>query len=324
MRVEDRILEMGRNALPMTWALALLVIAGVGSADQAAPTPAESTASQPEDAQHSLSEINKGLTNPVSSLWSITFQQNNYRVKLAPGLGTRWNSNLNFQPVLPVAVSDDWNLITRPVITLFDSVPHPDPGTMPLDIDRTTSFGDSVLLELLSPSPKLAGNWLLGLGPTFIFPTAGSDWTGQGKWQIGPAALAGYLADKWIVGALAQQWMSVGGSKSRATVSQMNLQPFASYFLPDGWSIGYSGNILANWEEDGDDVWTVPIGVAIAKVIKLGKLPMRIALAGQYMPVHPDVFGQRWNVQVILAPVLPKLVRGNLTDPSQLRFGIGK
>jgi len=34
----------------------------------------------------------------------------------------------------------------------------------------------------------------------------------------------------------------------------MNLQPFGSYFLPDGWSIGYSGNILADWKanENGD------------------------------------------------------------------------
>jgi hypothetical protein len=103
----------------------------------------------------------------------------------------------------------------------------------------------------------------------------------------------------------------------------MNLQPFASYFLPDGWSVGYSGNVLANWEEDGDDVWTVPIGLSVAKVLKLGKLPVRIALAGQYMPVHPDVFGQKWNLQVVVAPVLPKLIRGNLAEPGTVRFGLG-
>ena len=37
-----------------------------------------------------------------------------------------WNSNLNFQPVLPVALTKDWNLITRPVMTVFNSVPYPD------------------------------------------------------------------------------------------------------------------------------------------------------------------------------------------------------
>jgi hypothetical protein len=70
----------------------------------------------------------------------------------------------------------------------------------------------------------------------------------------------------------------------------MNLQPFAAYFLPNGWSIGYSGNILANWKADGGNVWTIPLGLILNKVVKLG-------LAGQYMVHHPDTFGQKWNIQ---------------------------
>lgn len=301
------------------WAI-LLVAAAAGVSASAEPSaPPKAAAGEP-----SLTDINKQLTNPVSDLWSITLQQNNYRVDVGPGIGERWNSNLNFQPVLPVALTDEWNLITRPVITLVNSVPHPDPGSIPLDDDRTTNFGDIVVLELVSPSAKLVGGWLLGAGPTFIFPSAGSRWTGQGKWQAGPSAIAGYLSEKWIAGLFVQQWFSFAGNDHRSGVSQMNLQPFASYFLPDGWSIGYSGNVLANWKEDGDDVWTVPVGVAVAKVLKLGKLPVRVSLGGQFMPIRPDVFGQKWNLQVVVAPVLPKLIRGNLFEPDSLAFGLGK
>jgi hypothetical protein len=296
-------------------------VAALLAAPARAADPAE--AGDPAQEAQSLTEINKKLTNPVSDLWSITFQQNNFRVDVGPSIGERWNSNLNFQPVLPVAISDDWNLITRPVITVLNSVPHPDPNDVPLDIERTTGFGDSVVLELLSPSSNLVGGWLLGAGPTFIFPTASTQWTGQGKWQAGPSVVVGYLSDEWIAGVFVQQWMSFSGSNSRSSVSQMNLQPFFSWFLPSGWSVGYSGNVLANWKASGDDVWTVPIGASVAKVLKLGKLPVRIALGGQYMPIRPDVFGQKWNLQVIVAPVLPKLIRGNLSDPSSLRFGLG-
>jgi hypothetical protein len=95
-------------------------------------------------------------------------------------------------------------------------------------------------------------------------------------------------------------------------VSQLNLQPFAAYFFGEGWSFGYSGNILANWHADSGQVWTVPVGLSIAKVVKLGRLPVRIALAGQYMPVRPDDSGQKWNVQLILAPVIPKLIKETL------------
>jgi hypothetical protein len=224
----------------------------------------------------------------------------------------RWNSNLQFQPVLPVALTGNWNLITRPVIPLFVSQPHPDRNN-PTDIDRTTGFGDIALMEMFSPSPKLAGNWLLGLGPTFIFPTASTDWTGQGKWQVGPAAVVGYLSKKWILGVFVQNWTSFGGSGNRPDTNQMNLQPFATYFLPDGWSMGYSGNLLANWKADSaGDVWTVPIGLSVAKVLKLGRLPVKIALAGQYMVHHPDNFGQQWNIQLSVTPVIPKLIKGNL------------
>jgi hypothetical protein len=225
--------------------------------------------------------------------------------------------------VLPVAISDDWNLITRPVVTAFNSVPHPKQDVLPIEWSRTETFGDSVLMELVSPAPKVAGKWLLGLGPTFIFPTANSEWTGQGKYQVGPAGLVGYLDEKWILGALLQQWTSFSGAGgSRDDVSQMNLQPVASWFLPNAWSIGYSGNVLANFKADGGDVWTVPLGLAVGKVTKLGKLPVKFQLAVQYMVVHPDTFGQKWDFQLSVVPVLPKLIHGNLVDPGSLRFGL--
>jgi hypothetical protein len=104
----------------------------------------------------------------------------------------------------------------------------------------------------------------------------------------------------------------------------MNLQPVFSYFLPHGWSIGYSGNVLANWKNSEGSDFTVPIGISVAKVVKFGKLPVRIGLGLQWMAVQPDRFGQKWNVQLIVTPVLPKLIKGNLADPSSLSFGLGR
>lgn len=284
---------------------------------------AEEPAADPATGGPSIAELNKQLANPVSSIWSISMQQNNYLLDMGPGESERWNSNLNFQPVLPVSINDDWNLITRPVITAYNSVPHPREDRFPIEWTRSETFGDSVLMELFSPSPKQAGNWLLGLGPTFIFPTANSKYTGQGKYQVGPAALVGYLDQKWIAGALVQQWTSFSGAGgSRDSVSQMNFQPIAALFFDHGWSVGYSGNILANFKADGGDVWTVPIGIGAGKVVKFGKLPVKINLAVQYMVVHPDEFGQKWNFQLVVTPVIPKLIRGNLADPSSIHFGM--
>ena len=132
----------------------------------AADMPAKGGEAQGE----SLTELNKQLTNPISDSWSIAFQQNNYVLDMGAGpIGP-----LEFEPEFParVAGSADRAIgisMTRPVMTLFNSVPHPDPHN-PGDIDRTTGFGDTVLMELFSPSPKLVGNWLLGVGPDLHLP----------------------------------------------------------------------------------------------------------------------------------------------------------
>ena len=273
--------------------------------------PAVPSASGDEAGIQSLTEVNKKMTNPTSNLWYLNFQQNNYRLDMGEDQGDRWNSNLNFQPVMPVALTEDYNLVTRPVIPLFISQPHPN-SENPTEVDRTTGLGDITLMFNIAARPHLSGNWLLGLGPTFIFPAASTDATGQGKWQVGPSGIVGYLSKNWILAAFVQQWWSFAGDDSQASTNWMNLQPIATYFLNDGWSIGYSGNILANWEVNGDNRWTVPIGLGVSKVVKFGKLPVKITLAGQYMPIHPDELGQKWNIQLTVAPVIPQLIKGTL------------
>ena len=281
----------------------------------AADAPVTTGQSADQEKGESLTEINKKLSNPMSEAWSISFQQNNYKLVTVAGHDDRWNSNLNFQPVMPVALTKNWNLITRPVVSLFVSQPHPEVragSSSEVDVKTTTGFGDTIWMEMLGPSQKLTGNWLLGLGPTFIFPTASTDFTGQGKWQVGPAAIVGYLSQKWLLGVFVQNWTSFAGDSDRPNTNFMNLQPIAAYFLPGGWSVGYSGNILANWKADSGNVWTVPLGLQVAKVVKFGPLPVRLQLGGQYMVHHPDVGGQEWNIQLMVVPVIPKLIKGNL------------
>lgn len=147
-------------------------------------------------------------------------------------------------------------------------------------------------------------------------PTATSTFTGQGKWQAGPGVVVGYLSEKFLLALFPQQWWSIGGDADRLATSPLNLQPAASYFFGDGWNVGYSGNILADWKASSGNVWTVPVGLAIGKVLKLGRLPIKLELGLQYMPVHPADSGQKWNVQLQVTPVIPKLVKGTIFEQS--------
>ena len=123
----------------------------------------------------------KEITNPVTSLWQLQFQFNNVRLESAdvsPVSG--WVYNLYFQPVMPVSLTKDMDLITRPVITLYNSVPVP---TGPDSSDRKTTFGDMILAQVLSPAGTEP--WIFGVGPTWIFPTAGSDLPAKVSGRLG-------------------------------------------------------------------------------------------------------------------------------------------
>ena len=264
---------------------------------------ASAAAQEPEN--KSLDEVNKELSNPISSIWALQLQENTYWLNKPD----RNVVNLQFQPVLPLALTNDWNLITRPVFQVMNSTPYVNQSG---NLHRVTGFGDTILATLLSPSPKLAGPWLLGLGPSFIFPSATNSRLGQNKWQFGPAGVFGYLGDKWLAGVFPQQWLSVGGNGSQ-TVSQMNIQYFFVYLPGNGWGIGTSPNMLVNWYANkSGNMLTVPVGLNVSKVIKIGPLPVKFQVQAQYMPVHPDVFGQKWNLQFAITPVIPKLFKGNL------------
>ena len=172
-----------REALAQTSSLLSSNVSPANEMAQGPPATGTAPTLPPADSGASLTEINKQLVNPVSTLWSLTFQQNNYGITLPAGQ-VGHQDNLLFQPVLPVALTNDWNLITRPVIPLFNSVPTIDPLG---NLGRTTGFGDTDLVEILSPSTNLVGpNWLLGLGPTFIFlpPATPISARGSGRWVL--------------------------------------------------------------------------------------------------------------------------------------------
>ena len=287
--------------------VATMLAAASVSAQQPTPpgkvqTAQTSTTNAPEQKEESTEEIARKLNNPVSDLWSLTFQYNHTFLKGFPSDIFRSQDAMTFQPVLPIHLGKNWNLITRPVIPIvFNS-----PTFSRVDgFGSTGGFGDMAVVSLLSPAKNTKYIW--GVGPTFIFPTARLDALGQGKYQAGPAAVGLFMSKKWVVGALAQQWWSYAGQSDRTNVSQANIQYFIQRLLPNRWQVGMAPNILIDWNAKPGNQVTWPIGLGCAKTVKLGKLPVKLSIEGQYMLIHPDDFGQRWNIRFQMTPVIPAL-----------------
>jgi hypothetical protein len=158
----------------------------------------------------------------------------------------------------------------------------------------------------------LKSRFLWGIGPTFIFPTASKDALGQEKWQAGPSVVGLWMGKDWIWGVFPQHWWSFAGNNDRKSTNHTNIQYFIWRMLPGEWQIGMSPNITMNWEADQDNRFTVPVGLGAGKLVKLGKLPVKIQLQGQYSVIHSDDYGQRWNFQLQVTPVIPNLIKNVL------------
>ena len=238
----------------------------------------------------------------------------------------------------PKGLNKDWNLINRIVWTLpsqplsqakIDDFrptqqqsyglgpdgsilpPAGSPG-FPVDIfgGRTTGLGDLYYIGLFSPKKpiKLANgsNLVWGAGFDAGFPTASSEILGTGKWSAGPSALLVYLGKKWKVGFLAQHYWDFAGDPDRDSVNLTNIQTLYYYSLDSVTSIGAGPNVIANWQQDGGNRWTVPIGIGINRTFQFGKIPVRIGIEAHYSAFRPaDVVGTRWNFRLYFIPSAP-------------------
>jgi hypothetical protein len=148
-----------------------------------------------ESGTASIDEVGRQLSNPVGTLWNLTLQ-NNLSLNngdLSSKDRIQWVANL--QPALPIPLTERWNLITRPVISIV-SAPIPTAS----GFDRETGLGDTALLNLLSPADPRGLIW--GAGSSFLIPTATDNDLGSEKFSMGPAAVGLYLNEKWVGGVL--------------------------------------------------------------------------------------------------------------------------
>ena len=262
----------------------------------------------------------------ITRLENPTFDKSDYKynymgiAQFPKGLGENWNIinrviwNVPSMPVDQGKIDDAQDRAARqlgsgegPIVT-----PPTNTDIAPIDLfsGRTTGFGDMYYNGLFSPKKgfKLegGGSLLWGLGFDLGFPTATEDILGTGKWLAGPSGLGVYLGPKWKIGALVQQYWDYAGDSDRDSVSMMNLQYFIFYSLDEVTSIGAAPNIIANWEQDRDKAWTVPIGLGISRTFQFGKLPVHFGAEAHYSVIQPDdVVGQEWNFRFYVIPAVP-------------------
>lgn len=239
----------------------------------------EKTAAPAPPTPEEQEKLRKAAQNPIASLISVPIQEN---MNFGIGPHHRIQNVINIQPVIPVRLNENWNLVMR-IITPIIYQPDPSSTTQ-------GAFGFGDLNPTFFFAPAKPGKLIWGVGPAIVLPTAASRTLGQGKFSLGPGFVGLVQQKKWTVGILINNVWSVAGKQNRADVNQMLFQYFINYNLKKGYYLTWQPTLTANWKATGNQSnqrWVIPFGGGIGRIMKLGNQPVNVGIQAYANAVRP-------------------------------------
>ena len=264
----------------------MLLAIGLSLPVCAAQTPAPTQG----PTQHDAAELAKKLSNPVASLISVPFQSN---FDTGMGTGSGWRYTLNFQPVIPFALSPKLNVISRTILPIIHQSKVANNGSQ-------SGLGDITQSFFFVPESK---RLIWGVGPALLVPTATNGALGTRKFGIGPTLILVKQQHEWTYGVLTNHIWSVAGSHERASVNSTFIQPILSYNTKDAWT--YSLSMETSYDWTGNH-WSVPVGVTISKLLKFGKQPVSIGGGVRCWADRPAGGPDNCSPRIVVTPLFPK------------------
>ena len=262
----------------------------------------------------SLADVGAKLSDPTSNVWAMFTE---FDMSFSDGdVNTgdpKIGGDMIFQPILPVPLYGEggkqWKMLNRPTIPVIFSAAIP---TGFNSFDRKGGIGDITWPMLLTPPTDMTGHWMLGLGPTWLFPSAAPDVLGKNQWGVGPTAIVGYKTKKFVVGAFPQYFFkigSTGGQGATPDASFMNLLYFAFLNLQDAWQVGFNPVITYDNKATKGNKWNVPVGLVVTKMTAIAKKPVKFQLGVEYSVVSQNDFGKRFMIKLNVIPVIQGLIK---------------
>ena len=234
------------------------------------------------------SNLVKQASAPISSIMQIRFQDT--YVPEFNGL-EGWGNTFTMAVTMPLP---KYRLLPLPQLSLLTM---PAAVTLPGEI---TGIGDLRFVDIAILHAGQRFVW--GVGPTFVFPTASKRETGQGKWQVGPAAAVAFVPEKWLVGVLVQNPISFAGDRDRKDANAMVLQPFVTYQFGDGWFVRSQPQLFFNWKTGKQ---TLPLDLGFGRVFRIGRQDMSCFVEPFWNMTH-DGPSPEYGVTIGLALIYPE------------------
>jgi len=247
---------------------------------------------QEEPKEEEKVDLKQAMQNPIASLYVLPFQNN---TQFGIGPEKRTQNVTNIQPVIPVGIGKNVNLIVRTIIPLTNQ---------PI-ADNESKFGLGDVALSLFFTPKKPGKLIWGVGPAIGLPTATDPVLGTGKWSAGPAIIALIQPNGWTFGFTVQNTWSFAGKSERQDVNAFYSQVFVVKNLKNGWYVNSAPIITANWQAESGQQWLLPLGVGAGKLFRVGKLPINAQVGYYNYVVAPDN-GPDWQLRAQINLLFPK------------------
>jgi hypothetical protein len=247
--------------------------------------------------QLSAEEAARQLANPNTPLATLTLksQWTSWEGSL-PGADGRDSQTFLFQPSFPFPINETDLIFLRPAFPYLVDQPVVDASG---SVRAASGFGDMGMDLAYGRTTKsgliMAGGLVAGI-------PIGAERLSSDTWTLGPEFFIGRITKKTVVGIYPNHQWDVSGPRQ---VSLTTIQPIATYLPGGGWAIGSAGSMTYNWETEQ---WTIPIQVQVSKTVILGKLPLKLALEGNYYVEKADALGPGWMIGFNIAPVVPNVV----------------
>ena len=260
----------------------------IGSANALANEPTEDASS---------AGLAKQLSNPVANLVSWPTKLD-WDTNIGPEDADR--STYITQPIIPIGLNDDWNIISRTIVTFYVDAESPVEGG-----NDETGMGDTLQSFFFSPKKPTTSGLVWGVGPVFGLPTGDDDLTSD-KTSVGPTVVLLKQGGGWTLGFLGNHLWDISGDDEAEDVNSTFLQPFVAYTTKTQTTFTLNTESTYNHEADSGDEWTVPINVEVAQLVKLGEQMTQFKFGYRHYAETPSG-GPDYGIRLQVTLLFPKL-----------------